>query len=547
MRTTSDERITALTNSGKWGHDTLHSLLATHAQTRPDELAVKDAPNREELTGSSPQALTWLELARASDNLANQFEAAGLKAGDRVVIQLPNIVELLVVYYALSKMGVIASPVPIQYGVFELKKIVEVLDARTIISISRFRTTDLAADVRLALPELDVLVFGEDLQLDSSEGHSYESGISDDPNRVFSICWTSGTTGTPKGVPRSHNMWMSSGRNTAKASSYIPGDKLLCPFPMVNMAALGGFLFSAVQCGCSIVLHHPLEPELFLRQMQDESINYTIAPPALLNQLAKNPDMWRQFDFSNLRSIGSGSAPLTPWMIKTFSEEFGVEVINIYGSNEGIGLFITPEMSQDPDVRASMFPIPEPGADLETRVADPVSGKEMTEFGEIGELLVRGASVFDGYFEHDNEDMFDKDGFFKTGDLVEICSAAGGSYKIAGRCKDIINRGGMKISPVELDVALEGHPDITEAAVCAYPDTRLGEKICACIVMRPGCQAMTLEDTTSHLLNLGMAKFKLPERIEFYEELPRNALGKVQRFVLQENVSENEETSGDET
>ena len=547
MRTTSDERIAALTTSGKWGHDTLHSLLADNARTRAGELAVKDAPNRKELTGGAPLALTWLELARAADNLANQFETAGLKADDKVVIQLPNIVELLVVYYALSKMGVIASPVPMQYGAFELNKIVEVLDARTIISISRFRTTDLAADVRLALPELDVLVLGEDLQLDLSEGPSYQTGISDDPNRVFSICWTSGTTGTPKGVPRSHNMWLSSGRSTAKASSYMPGDKLLCPFPMVNMAALGGFLFSAVQCGCSIVLHHPLEPGLFLSQMQDESINYTIAPPALLNQLAKNPDMWRQFDFSHLRSIGSGSAPLTPWMIKTFSEEFGVEVINIYGSNEGIGLFITPEMSEDPDVRASMFPIPEPGADLETRLVDPVTGKQMTEFGGMGELLVRGASVFDGYFEYNNEELFDKDGFFKTGDLVEICRAAGGAYKIAGRCKDIINRGGVKISPVEVDVALEGHPDIAEVAVCAYPDARLGEKICACVVMRPGCQAITLEDTTSHLLNLGMAKFKLPERIEFYERLPRNALDKVQRFVLQEEVSGKEKTGSHET
>ena len=536
MITTSQKRIDALTTSGRWGTETLHSMLAVHARLRPDQLAVKDQPNREQLTGDLPQALTWSELARASDNLVPQLIAAGIRENDRVIVQLPNIAELIVLYYAFSKMGVITSPIPVQYGSHELRNVAEALDAAAVITIGRLINLDLASNVRHALPDLKVLLFGEDLKLDTVE-RGQPPLVTNDANRVMSICWTSGTTGTPKGVPRSHNMWFAAGRCTSDASGYVSDDVLLCPFPLVNMAALGGFLFPAAQAGSTIIMHHPLDPALFLQQMQDERVSFTIAPPALLNQLAKSPDMWRQYDFNALRRVGSGSAPLAPWMIETFSREFGVEVVNIYGSNEGIALYATPETVPDPGARATMFPLPAEGSDLEARVTDPDSGDIVTGQGERGELLVRGATVFDGYFESDNTDVFDKDGYFHTGDLVEIGGEAGDCCKVVGRCKDIINRGGMKISPAELDVALEQHPDIVEAAVCPYPDSRLGEKICACLVMKPEAELMALKAVQDFLLGFGFAKFKLPERIEAYEQLPRNAVGKVQRFVLQEDVS----------
>lgn len=542
MITTGSERIAALTAAGGWGTDTLHGLLARHAGAQPDRLAVKDQPNREELTGDAPQSLSWAELHRASDNLARQLHDAGLGEDDRIIIQLPNIAELLVAYYALSKMGAIASPVPVQYGSHELQHMAEALDAAAIITIGCMRDSQLAATARAALPGTRVLVFGEELLLDATGGEGFSSGPEDDANRVVTICWTSGTTGTPKGVPRSHNMWLASGRRTASAGNYVPEDKLLCPFPMVNMSSLGGFVFPAALLGCAIVLHHPLDPPLFLRQMQDEQISFTVAPPALLNQLARSPDLWNRFDFSKLRRVGSGSAPLSPGMIETFGKEFGVEVVNMYGSNEGIALYATPEATPDPEARAVMFQRPAPGEEVSTRVVDPDSGEEVTAVGDRGELVVSGPTVFDGYFKHDNVDVFSDDGYFRTGDLVEICGGNGEFYRIVGRCKDIINRGGMKISPLELDVALEEHPDVVEAAVCPYPDERLGEKICACLVMQPGVELMSMETMQAYLLGRGLAKFKLPERIEAFKALPRNAVGKVQRFVLRDSVSTDRET-----
>jgi acyl-CoA synthetase (AMP-forming)/AMP-acid ligase II len=537
MITSSPQRIEALTSAGGWGTDTLHSLLAGHASNRPTHLAVKDQPNRESLTGDPPLALTWAQLELASEAIAIQLQQLGISAEDRLIIQLPNVVELLVAYYAVSKIGAILSPVPVQYGSHELQLLAGALDPAAVITMERFRDTDLAGAARLALPATRVLTFGSDLQLENRNPEQRYESRCDDANRVISICWTSGTTGTPKGVPRSHNMWLATARSSIAAGNYSGNDVLLNPFPLVNMAALGGFLFPAALLGSSIVLHHPLDPPLFLQQMQDEKITFTIAPPALLNQLAKSPDLWNRFDFSALRCVGSGSAPLAPWMIDTFSREFGKEVVNFYGSNEGISLFSTPETAPEPEVRAAMFPRPAAGATLATRVADPDSGQEITATGDRGELLIAGATVFDGYLNHDNHDVFNAEGFFHTGDLVEICGQDGNYYRIVGRCKDIINRGGMKISPAELDLALEQSPGLLEAAVCAYPDDRLGEKICACLVLPAGVDAPTLESIQKYLLDQGFAKFKLPERIEILDQLPRNPLGKVQRFVLQDIVS----------
>ncbi|MCB1730712.1 MAG: acyl--CoA ligase [Halieaceae bacterium] len=537
MITSSEQRIQDLTKAGSWGSDTLHGLLAKHARERPAELALKDQPNRVELTGDAPRSLSWLELDRASEALAIELQELGIQAGDPLIVQLPNVVELAVIYYAASKLGAIVSPIPVQYSSHELQMMAAALGAGTVISIERLRDTRLAEQARTALPGLRVVAFGSELQLDTRPGGQRCRRGPEDANAVLSVCWTSGTTGTPKGVPRSHNMWLATGRCSMAAGSYTAGDVLLNPFPLVNMAALGGFLFPSALLGCAIVLHHPLDPALFLRQMQDEHITFTIAPPALLNQLAKSPDMWRQFDFSALRSVGSGSAPLAPWMIDTFSREYGVEVVNFYGSNEGISLFATPETAPEPEVRAAMFPRPPAGAAIATRVADPDTGAEVTGLGERGELLISGATVFDGYLDADNSEVFSEDGFFRTGDLVELCGEGGNYYRIVGRCKDIINRGGMKISPAEIDVALEQHPDVVEAAVCAYADERLGEKICACLVLPEDGTAPTLEALQAYLLEQGFAKFKLPERIAVFEQLPRNPLGKVQRFALQESVN----------
>jgi acyl-CoA synthetase (AMP-forming)/AMP-acid ligase II len=554
--TSDKERILALTEAGVWGEDTLHSLLADHARVRGDALAVADQPNRKEWCHGRSARLSFRELDQASDGMAAFFLDAGLTAGDFLVVQLPNIVELVVCYYAASKLGVIVSPIPVQYGSHELRHIATTIGAGVFLTCERFKKTPLADNAADALPDVKILCCDRDmpnLQALVQAGPDQRSRVQqyqlDNPvsaNHIVTLCWTSGTTGTPKGVPRSHNMWLATALATATAGEYQTGDRLLAPFPMVNMAALGGFLFSSALCGCAIVLHHPFDAQMYLQQLAQENVNFSVAPPAILNQLAKSPELWKQFDLSELRAIGSGAAPLAPWMVEKFSQDYHLQIINFYGSNEGISLHSTPATAPDAETRATKFPrlgvkgMPWEGMrpGVVTRVANPETGEEITEPGVPGELLIAGPTVFDGYYDHDNEGVFTPDNFFRSGDLVEICGEPPlyPQYRIVGRCKDIINRGGMKISPTELDLVLENYPGVMEAAVCAYPDERLGEKICACIVLAEGAQAPDLASLQQWLLTKGLAKFKLPERIELVDALPRNPLGKVQRFILTEQL-----------
>jgi acyl-CoA synthetase (AMP-forming)/AMP-acid ligase II len=553
MKTSSAERIRRLTEEGYWGRETLHDLLADWAARQPDRLAVADQPNKADLTGLPAQRLDYRGLEHFSARLASELLARGIGAGDRLLVQLPNISELLALYGATSRIGAIISPVPVQYGSHELRQFAAALSPAACISLAQFRGEDLVARAAEALPDCPVWTLGSDLGAgDPAQPFARElldshvAAHPTDANDIVTICWTSGTTGMPKGVPRSHNMWTAIARSTMTAGDYQPGEILLVPFPLINMAAIGGFLFPAAILGGSLILHHPLDPPLYLRQLQDERVTFTIAPPALLNQLAQQPALWQQFDFSALRAFGSGSAPLSPAMIETVEGEYGKAIINFYGSNEGISLFATPETAPSPEHRAVMFPrmgaagTPWQGeisAGTRTRVIDPTTLAEITAPGVSGELCIGGPTVFDGYLDHDGSGVFTEDGLFRTGDLVEICGDPPHFYRIAGRCKDIINRGGMKISPTDLDTVLEGHPALAEAAVCAYPDPTLGEKVCACVVPAAGEEVPSLEALCDWLLARGIAKFKLPERLEVLTALPRNPLGKVVRGDLQARVS----------
>ena len=560
LPTSDPSRIRALTECGHWGTHTLHSLLSQQVATQPHALAVADQPNKETLVGTPSVRLSFSALDIASDALAAQFLARGAGADSRVLVQLPNIVELVVCFYASSKIGAVISPLPVQYGAHEIGSLGATLGATHFVGCRHFRGQDLAAVAENALPDIPVWSVGEELDclaaaIDEPARASlrlHQERLCDPANRVLTVCWTSGTTGTPKGVPRSANMWMATARATAEAGGYQPGEKLLNPFPLVNMAAIGGFLFAAAELGCALVLHHPLDPALFLQQLQQEGIHFTIAPPPLLNQLAAQPDMWRAFDFSALRAVGSGSAPLLPEMIETFERDYDKPIINFYGSNEGLALFATPDTAPTPDLRASHFPrFGVSGIEwnshaakmVKSKVIDPDSGAELDEAGAVGELCFAGATVFEGYLGTPNEGVFTQDGFFRSGDLVEISGDPPHYYRIVGRCKDIINRGGMKISPTEIDTLLEAHPDVAEAAVCAYPDAALGERICACIVTANEAAAPSLQSLTDYLLERGLAKFKLPERIHYVSALPRNPMGKVVRSTLQTLLTTRQENS----
>ena len=558
MILTNENRIKDFKNRGWWGEDTLYSLFEEALLQCENQEALIDPENRPIITGDSAKRLTFKETDEIVERYASIFYEQGLRKDDIVIIQLPNVVELPIIYLALSKLGIICSPIPMQYGAFEITNIISEISPRAFISLKTFNSSPHAEqfssifknnELKFSMGEVDDFINLDEHELLSDsvqkqKNHSLENPISADD--IFTICWTSGTTGTPKGVPRSHNLWLPMAKAAAFVSDTKEGDTLLNPFPMINMASIGGFLFNWLLCKGKLVQHHPFDLNIFLTQVSNEKIKYTIAPPAIMNMLLNNPAILDQFDLSGLRSIGCGGAPLSGWMVESFQTQYNLTVQNIFGSNEGATLLSARNEIEDPHIRAKYFP--RFGVDgfewsnpvsklVKTKLISLENNEEITEPGQPGELLISGATVFDGYWDSPeaNSEVFDQEGFFRTGDLFEISpeDTSKKYYKFCGRCKDLIIRGGMNISPEELDNLLSSHPKMLEVAVTGYDDEILGEKV-GVVAVIPEDETISLEEIIDFLKDKKIAKYKMPEDIRVIDILPKNPVGKVLRRELKD-------------
>ncbi len=578
MQTTPIEIVRQYEQLGWWGERTFMDTFDEAVADAGDQLALVDPPNRADIMAGQVKRLTFKEVCERADALALLLQAGGVGQGDKIIVQLPNVAELPIAYVALGRLGAIISPVACQYGRFELAGIAKALDAKAVLTMGRFMGKEFLDERRSAFgPDITIFAFDgegrdgvialpDDLLTAAGAlsaapapkgliGKLFGAGKSEAPapprakvdaNDVYTICWTSGTTGLPKGVPRHHNHWFCQSMAVSEAVPVTAGEAMLNPFPLINMAALSGFFFMWPIRRARLVLHHPFDLNVFLQQMKDEEIVYTIAPPAILSLILQRTDLHDKIDLSAARHIASGSAPLAPSMVKGFSDLFGVEIINFFGSNEGMGLVGSARDIPDPELRATYFPrfgrddiqwSNKFSSQCRTKLVDWQNDDvEITEPGVSGELLITGPNVFDGYLNdgRDHSDVFDKDGYFRSGDLFEIAGEGELSrfYRYVGRRKELIIRGGMNISPEELDAALAGHPKLVEAAVVGYPDEVMGEKVAAIVVPKDG-ENVTLEDITGYLEGLGMAKFKWPERVVTTDVLPRNPLNKVVRVELE--------------
>ncbi len=561
VRPSPPERVAEYRRKGWWRGQTVDALFRDAVAKRGPEAALADAPNREALVGSPPQRLTWTELETRVDALAHALAGLGVGRGDVVATQLPNVVEGVLAFLACARMGAILSPIAMAYRGHELRQILPVIEPKAYLTVGEFHGCDHAA--MLADLRREGVTAAEILSLadQAPEGVSRMSDLLDraartpfptpadlDAAEALTICWTSGTEAMPKGVPRHHDHWVVNGEALVEAAGLTAGDTILNPFPLINIAAIGGMLMPWLVCQGRLIQHHPFDLPIFLGQMQEEGVVYTVAPPAVLNMLLQNEALLAKADLSKLRCLGSGSAPLSPWMVSGWQERHGVTVMNVFGSNEGASLFSTGEAIPDPDHRARFFPrfgaqgVDWPAAfpgKIRTRLVDLATGREITEPGVEGELRISGAMTFDGYYRAPEltKGAFDDQGFFRTGDLFEIAPEDGGRfYRFVGRCKEIIIRGGQNISPAELDVLIEGHPKVREGACAAYPDERLGERVCAFVALKPG-ESLTLDELNAHLKAHDIATYKLPERLQVVAALPRNALNKVLRRELGQLLS----------
>ncbi len=557
----SQKKIKEYTKKGFWGKKTILDVFFEHVAKHPDTEAIIDPYNRQDLVGGDAKRLTYAELATLIDRLAFEFEKMGIKKDDVILLQLPNIVENVLTLLAAARMGAIASPLSIMARAREVGYAIKTTGAVAVVTVKEFHKFDHLKLMQsfkeeyecfnhliLAGPNLAPgTVSLEDMLLEENKApvpENYFDEKSSGSNDIFTICWTSGTEADPKGVPRTHNHWLSIAKVVVEGCMVKQGDNIHGSFPMINMSAFGGLMVPWIMTGGKFVLHHPFDMGVFIQQMIKENIYYTLMPPALLDSLAKSPEMVETLGKTNVKLIASGSVALSPWMVEFYQEKLDIGIVNFFASNEGVAMFSSPKLFSHPHDRAKYFPrlgrkeikldiSDEVTGGIESCLIDLITEEEITETGITGELCFKGNTIFSGYWKRDDltKNAFDENGYYHSGDLFSIEGEEKDKYLFHGRCKDLIIRGGMNISPEEVEVLIAGYNKISEACAVGYPDERLGERTCVFVVPMPG-ETITLKELSQYLDELGVAQYKYPERLELLDALPRSAVNKVLRRKL---------------
>lgn len=529
-----------------WKNKTLLDQVRETAEMYPEREAIVDPPNVDALIGRDQERLTYEELDRIIDAVATYLQELGVERDDAVVVQLPNTWELAMLYLAISRAGAYTSPLPIQWRRREFEHVLDLCKPSALITVSEFdgfEHADLGKELANDFDTLDDVVTLNEIRSATEQTPDLAglNAVDVGPNDVFNLQWTSGTTADPKACPMTHNQWFSGPINGLTNED----DRVLEVAPLVNMTALGAMYVPCLEARGTLVLHHPLDVELLIDQLIEEKVNYTTLVPAVLNRILKHPDA-NNFDLSHVDSITTGSAAPSEWSLEEFKDRWGVDIICMWGQNEGTEDIAYPSITPDDLQSKNAFPlfggdrdwdIDDPRVDaIEMRLVDPESGEKISEVGEVGELIYDGPMVIPEYFQQPEltAEAFDDDGFFYTGDLFVLDEYD--FVRFFDRKKDVIMRGGFTISAKEIEnIALE-HPDIVDSAAVAMPDPDLGEKTCLYAVLQEDAD-LDLEEVTS-FMEEKVAVYKRPERLEIVDEIPRNPVGKVLKTDLRERIEQ---------
>jgi non-ribosomal peptide synthetase component E (peptide arylation enzyme) len=530
----TDELIARYQKSGHWGSETFYAILAARAAAHPERVALVDRGRR----------VTYAELKTRVDRAASGFAALGIGSGDVVTIQLPNWAEFAYVFFALERLGAVANQIGPDFRSREVDYILRFSESRAFVCPARFKGFDyvkMIGELRPGLPDLKaVCVLGSPSGGATSGLVSLDAllentaavpppGAGQGANDVMRMAFTSGTTGNPKGVIHSHNTTLSTCRTLNTDMRVSPDEVFLIYLPLgLNWGYLT--LVQTVMAGARAVLLDQFSARAALELIQRERVTYVPTAPASIIAMLNDPELGR-FDLASLRVIITGGASCPIETIREFRARMHGHLIELYGMLE-TGFHTYTRLDDDPEAVTGTVGTVSSGLGL--RLIDE-SGHDVAA-GAEGEIAALGPSVHLGYHKNPtaNAELFTADGWFRTGDLGQFDGA--GNVKIVGRLKEMINRGGKKFFPREIEEILYTHPKILHAAIVGVPDPRLGERNCLCVIPRPG-QTLTLDEVVDYLRD-GVATYKLPETIEIFDELPFTPTGKIQRHVLVKRVLE---------
>ena len=491
--------------------------------------------------------ITYRELAGRVERLASHFLELGLRPLDRVVVQLPNVPEFVSVYFALQRVGAIAVMALPPHRYREIKYYVELTEAVAYVipdQAGDFDFVELARRITSECRSLrHVVVAGEAppgmvslatcLSTESRVPASALGDVTIDSMDPAVLQLSGGTTGVPKLIPRLHNDYVYNSKTAATMVDVRPGDALLVVLPIAHNLPLAcpgiqGFFLR----GARAVLSSSVRAQDVFSLIERERVTHLAVVPALLIRWINDPAISR-YDLSSVRVVQSGGQRLQPEVKRLCEARIpSATVQENFGMAEGMLTFV--RLDDPYDVRLETVGRPM-CPDDEVKLVDD-EGREVPD-GEVGELAVRGPYTLRGYYrapEH-NARVFTPDGFYLSGDLMRRHPS--GNFVVEGRKKDLINRGGEKISAEEIESLILSHPAVQNVACVPMPDPILGERTCAFVVPRRG-QRVTLPEIVVHLTEAGIAKFKLPERLELIDELPLSPFGKVSKVTLTKLIAE---------
>jgi len=513
---------------GYWQDKTLAQEFAAVFREYADRVALIDGDRQ----------FTYRQLDELTDNLALNLLELGLKPLDRVVPTLPNIAEFVVLYFALQKIGAIPIAALVTHRYAEISQFVQLSGATTCVyperqgdfefepMIQRIRAESSTLKHCLSLPKLKDLI-----QRPAKLPKSKLSELRVAPTDPCIFQLSGGTTGIPKLIPRTHNDYAYNSKTAAPVCGVTADSVLLLALPIAHNLPLAcpgiqGYFFQ----GGKVVLSPTTRPEEMFRLIEQHKVTHIKVVPALLIRLINDASL-SQFDLSSVKIIQSGGQRMQPEVrLKTHQLIPSCFVQENFGMSEGMLFFVRLDDPQEVKLETCGRPI---CADDEVRLIDD-EGREVAP-GEVGELTCRGPYTLRGYYgvPEYNAKQFTPDGFYCSGDLMRLHPS--GNYVVEGRKKDLINRGGEKISAEEIENLILSHPAVQNVACVPVPDPNLGEKMCACLILKRGAK-LEFPELVEFLKTKEIAKFKLPERLEVFDDFPVSTFGKVSKKSLAEIV-----------
>ena len=513
--------------SGLWEGVTIGEMFARSAGRSPDKLALVQGRER----------LSYSALLERSRDRAVGFAGVGLKRGDLVLVQLPNSIEFVVSYLALNMIGVVPVMALRAHRHAEVRHFLRASRASAYLIpdvVGGFDFRAMASEMQAEFPTLKhVLVAGE-----PASGQMALGGLSKGPKSiagprpadVSTMLLSGGTTSLSKLIPRTHDDYVLNARLCGAAAGFSDRTVFMAILPLghnYNLASPG--MLGTFYYGGTVVLASGTSVDEVFPLVQQARVTVIAAAVPLITTWL-NSDALSNYDVSSVEVVQNGGARCPPELRRRLRERLGCTPQEIYGTAEGLINMTRLDDSDERLLESSGAPVCD---EDEIKVTDD-AGNEVPD-GEAGELVTRGPYTIRGYYNapYKNAEAFLPGGWYRMGDIVR---RRGRYVYTEGRRKDMINRGGEKISCEEVEDLILGHPKVKSVVLVSMPDPVFGEKACACVVTKPG-ETLTFAELIAFLRGKQIASFKLPERLELFAELPVSPVGKILKRELRETVA----------